>query len=134
MPPFRPHTALRLGACAGLVASLFASLGAAASPVSTSWSTYLRGGASEASPVLDELEHDTRLDLLGCSGRWCQVSDKGILGYVDRDALFLPRPPQPSAKPPPAGACFSSLADSYRGPKQLEFCQTGPGSAPAPAH
>lgn len=83
------------------VAAMMSGVGLAAAPgpaaVRVLWSTYLRAGPGEASETVFELEHDTRVTLDGCQGRWCRVKQGGAAGWIDRDALELPRSPAPAA-------------------------------------
>jgi hypothetical protein len=100
-----------------------------AAPASLHWSTYLRSGPGPAYPVLDELEHDTVLEVGGCNGGWCKVSSGGSTGYVDRDSLQLPEPPL-GAAPQPGSPCVRARVTSYPRPALREFCQDAAATAP----
>lgn len=91
-----------------------------------SWSTYLHTGPGDRFSVMEELYHDTAVDVLGCNDAWCRVSSDGIIGYVDKDALTLPQPP--SGKLPIGGpqGCFIAGQYSWRVPEPTRFCQTQP--------
>ena len=93
------------------------------------WSTYLRAGPSSAASVIDELFHDTAVTVSGCSGRWCQVRVGRTTGYVDRDALALPRPAPATASQDGAANCVTAGLNSYNGKAPVRFC-AAPG-APA---
>lgn len=101
---------------------------ASAAPVrgaaAIAWSTYLRAGPGQAYEAIDELEHDTRVQVVDCSGRWCRVSGASGSGYVDRDALDLPRTVAPQ---PPANAdCVVVGQADNRGPIPTRFCSAPP--------
>ena len=104
---------------------------AEAAPQRTTWSTYLRSGPGEIYPVIDELEHDTVVDVSGCGDRWCSVIDGSIPGYIDKDALALPKPPSRWAPAGGAEGCFVADQTGYRHPAPTQFCQTQPAAAPA---
>lgn len=97
---------------------------AAAAPVTVGWTTYLRSGPDYASPALTELEHDTRVDLKSCDGRWCRVSATGAQGFIDRDALSLPRTLAPV--PPARTGCVVAGQADNRGPIPTRFCSAQP--------
>ncbi len=108
------------------------SLGGAAeaTPQRTAWSTYLRSGPGETFPVIDELEHGVLLNVGSCGDRWCRVIDGATAGYIDKDALLLPKPPPAAA---PAGGpegCFVADQTGYRHPTPTRYCQTRPTAAP----
>ncbi len=111
-----PSAGLRTRAAPGAAALLFAlavgAQGAEAQPraAAVTWSTYLRAGAAQTSEALDEVEHGDRVRVLGCSDRWCEVVDDGLRGFVDRDALDLPRLPRPGEPPPRPTAAASPVA------------------------
>ncbi len=110
-------------ALAGLALAAGGLDAARASPGTNAWSTYLRSGPSGAAPVIDELEHDTALDVRSCAHRWCLVQDGQVQGYIDQDALTLPRPVPPAAA---SGPCFVADQDGYKKPTPMRFCQTKP--------
>ena len=118
-----PDAALR-SVAGGIVAAALLLAGARATAAeagaSVAWSTYLRSGPGEAYAALNELEHDTKVAVLGCDAHWCQVSDGGARGYVDRDALDLPRlqPPQPPSTDP----CVIVTQADDRKPRATRFC------------
>ena len=84
------------------------------------WSTYLRAGPGETYAAISELEHDSRIGLVGCDGRWCRVSGALGQGYVDRDALELPRTLAP--QPPARTDCVLVGQADNRGPISTRFC------------
>jgi uncharacterized protein YraI len=88
------------------------------------WSTYLRAGPGETYEAIAELEHDTRVGLVGCSARWCRVSGDAGQGYVDRDALTLPRTVAP--QPPANTDCVVAGQADNRGPIPTRFCSASP--------
>ena len=115
-------------------AAMAADVTSAPSPAAqkTAWSTYLRSGPGDAYPVLDELEHDTLVTVGGCSGRWCRIMKGSVSGYVDRDALMLPRPAPLAATVAGAETCFVADQPGYRRPAPTRFCQpqsTGAGAS-----
>ena len=97
-----------------------AALAAPPLPTVIAWSTYLRAGPGETYAAISELEHDTRVVLVGCSAQWCRVSGEAGRGYVDRAALEMPRTlaPQPPAR---ADCVIVGQADN-RGPILTRFC------------
>jgi len=115
----RKRLVLALGAFAGLTVC---AGGALASPATTHYSTYLRSGPGEAYPVLDEVEHDTRLDVGPCKAGWCAVSEGGVTGYVDADALTLARPIA-GAAPRTSNGCFTTSTSTYGNPGPRQFCE-----------
>ena len=90
------------------------------------WSTYLRAGPGETYAAITELEHDTRVSVVGCDGRWCRISDASGSGYVDRDALDLPRTLAP--QPPATMDCVVVGQADNRGPIPTRFCSARGGS------
>ena len=102
--------------------------GASAAPPSpptvTAWSTYLRSGPGETYAAISELEHDTPVKVVGCAGRWCRISTPDARGYIDRDALDLPRTLAPA--PPARTDCVVVGQVDDRKPIPTRFC-----SAPA---
>ncbi len=107
-------------ACMTLVAG---PAGAAEATSALAWSTYLRAGPSETSAALDELAHDVTVRVLGCDARWCHVADGTVQGYVDRDALALPRVPPPDASA--LGHCtIAALSDAPNG-APTRLCDSG---------
>ena len=117
---------------AGALAAAGAALAAgptapAPSPVretAIAWSTYLRAGPGETYAAISELEHDTPVKVMGCDGQWCQVSGAAIAGYVDRDALDLPRTLAP--QPPVSTDCVVAGQADNRGPIPTRFCSAAP--------
>lgn len=108
-----------------LAAAAAGVIGAAA-PAQTpiAWSTYLRNGPGETYTAVSELEHDTRVTVLGCTGGWCRVSGDTLQGWVDRDALALPRTSAP--KPPVDSGCVTALLKDNRRPMATRFCSAAP--------
>lgn len=103
-----------------VAAAMAGGVAAAGTPTSVAWSTYLRAAPSQTAPAIDELAHDVPVRVLGCDARWCHVADGTITGYVDRDALSLPRVPPPDAAA--LGHCtVAALADAPR-PDPTRFC------------
>jgi hypothetical protein len=103
---------------------------AEAAPQPTAWSTYLRSGPGDTFPVIDELEHGTLLNVGACSGRWCRVVDGSTIGYIDKDALFLPKPPPAAATVRGAQGCFVADQTGYKHPTPTRYCQSEPTAAP----
>ena len=97
---------------------------AAASPAVVGWSTYLRAGPAETAAAISELEHDTPVKLLGCDAGWCHVAIGSVDGYVDRDALALPRTLAPS--PPARRNCVTVGQADNRGEIATRFCPAAP--------
>ncbi len=116
----------RTGAAA--LAALLAAAGPAASaplrPTVVAWSTYLRAGPGETYAAISELEHDTRVVLVGCHGDWCRVSGASGQGYVDRASLELPRTLAP--QPPARTDCVVVGQADNRGPIPTRFCSASP--------
>lgn len=106
--------------CVGALAGLLATAAASPQPVVTAWSTYLRSGPGETYAAVSELEHDTPVRLAGCQGRWCRVSTVDARGFVDRDALDLPR--TAALKPPGRRDCVTVEQADDRKPIPTRFC------------
>lgn len=97
---------------------------AAAPSVAVAWSTYLRAGPGQTYAAISELEHDTRVKILGCDARWCRVSNASVDGYVDRDALDIPRTLAPD--PPARTDCVVVGQADDRKPIATRFCSAPP--------
>ena len=113
---------------ATVIALAFATLptpGVAAAQGKLAWSTYLRSGPGQTYRALDELEHGTPVTVAACSGRWCRISADGLEGFIDREALDLPRLPTPGSAASPA--CVVAGQTDARAPKPTRFC--GPSTA-----
>jgi hypothetical protein len=133
-PMSKNHPAIirRMGGIPGLTLLLLASLtasAASAAPTSLHWSTYLRAGPGETFQTIDELEHDTVVDVQNCANGWCRVLDGGSEGYVDQDALKLPATPPAAAPASGAQTCFTARQAGFQNPTR--FCPTAPAPAPA---
>jgi hypothetical protein len=126
-PPGLFAGALALAGLALLGVEL-AAAEAATAPVSIVWSTYLRTGPGSGFQVIDEIEHDTRVDLIGCKAHWCQVRSDGILGFVDQDSISLPRLSTGKAPAGGHGPCFVTGQYGYKGLAPTKFCQVRPKS------
>ncbi len=109
----------------GLAGTALAGM-ASAHPVSIVWSTYLRTGPGSGYPVLDEIQHDTRVDLRTCGAHWCQIVSGRTVGYVDRDSLKLPRLPTGGAAVGGSQGCFVAGQYAWRSPAMTRFCETKP--------
>ena len=112
-------------ALAALVAAVDPAAPAPLRSTVVAWSTYLRAGPGETYEAISELEHDTRLGLVGCDGRWCRVSGDAGQGYVDRSALELPRTLAP--QPPARTDCVVVGQADNRGPIPTRFCTAPAG-------
>lgn len=112
------HSVRALAASALLLSASAAAAGDKGTSVA--WSTYLRAGPGEVYAALDELEHDAKVAVLACDAHWCQVSDGGLRGYVDRDALDLPRIQAP--QPPSNDPCAIVTQADDRRPRSTRFC------------
>ena len=116
-----------------LVLMLLLAGGAAAVPPTSAvvgWSTYLRAGPSQTAVALDELEHDVRVRVLACDNGWCRVSAAAGTGFIDRDALTLPRVPRPDAA---ARDCVVALQADAPRPTPTRFCSTTAPGTGAPS-
>jgi hypothetical protein len=100
---------------------------AAAQPVKIVWSTYLRTGPGSGYAVVDEIQHDTLVDLRSCGAHWCQILSGRTVGYVDRDSIKLPRLPSGGAAIGGVQGCFVTGQYAWRTPAQTRFCETKPG-------
>ena len=110
-----------------VIASGLAAAGpvlAAPPPATVGWSTYLRTGPGETYAAISELEHDTQVMVLGCDRGWCRVSGASLQGYVDRDALELPRTLAPA--PPARRDCVVVGQADDRRPIATRFCSASP--------
>ncbi len=118
----------RLGrAAAGMLVGLALAGPALAQPIKIVWSTYLRTGPGSGYAVVDELQHDTLVDLRSCDAHWCQILSGRTVGYVDRDSIKLPRLPSGGAPIGGAQGCFVAGQYAWRIPAQTRFCETKPG-------
>ncbi len=111
----------------GLVVALALAGPASAQPVRIVWSTYLRTGPGSGYSVVDEIQHDTLVDLRTCGAHWCQILSGRTLGYVDKDSIKLPRLPSGAAAITGAQGCFVAGQYAWRSPAQTRFCETKPG-------
>ncbi len=100
---------------------------AAAQPVRIVWSTYLRTGPGSGYAVVDELQHDTLVDLRTCDAHWCQILSGRTVGYVDKDSIKLPRLPAGGAPVGGPQGCFVAGQYAWRTPAATRFCETKPG-------
>ncbi len=98
-----------------------------AQPVRVVWSTYLRTGPGSGYAVVDEIQHDTLVDLRSCGAHWCQILSGQTVGYVDRDSIKLPRLPSGAAPIGGGQGCFVAGQYAWRSPAQTRFCETKPG-------
>ncbi len=118
----------RLARAAGGMLVVLALAGpAVAQPVRIVWSTYLRTGPGSGYPVVDEIQHDTLVDLRTCGAHWCQILSGRTVGYVDRDSIKLPHLPLGSAAIGGGQGCFVAGQYAWRQPAQTRFCETKPG-------
>jgi uncharacterized protein YraI len=109
---------------AGLVG--FAPAVAAMSPPArTHWSTYLRAGPGSRFAVIDELRHDSAVTVRSCAHEWCEVLVGQTTGYINQDALRLPRPPAAESG---AQACFVANQTGWRKPTPTRFCESSAGA------
>ncbi len=122
-------TKRRRGArAAGTALAVMALAGPAlAQPVKIVWSTYLRTGPGSGYAVVDELQHDTLVDLKSCGAHWCQILSGRTVGYVDKDSIKLPRLPSGGAPIGGAQGCFVAGQYAWRQPANTRFCETKPG-------
>ncbi len=117
----------RLGRMAGGVLVALALAGpASAQPVRIVWSTYLRTGPGSGYAVVDEIQHDTLVDLRTCGAHWCQILSGRTIGYVDKDSIRLPRLPSGGAPIGGRQDCFVTGQYAWRTPAQTRFCETQP--------
>ncbi len=100
---------------------------AVAQPVKIVWSTYLRTGPGSGYAVVDELQHDTLVDLRTCGAHWCQILSGRTVGYVDKDSIKLPRLPSGGAATGGPQGCFVAGQYAWRQPAATRFCETKPG-------
>jgi len=76
---------------------------------------------------VDEIQHDTLVDLRTCGAHWCQILSGRTVGYVDKDSLKLPRLPSGGAPIGGPQGCFVAGQYAWRTPAQTRFCETKPG-------
>jgi len=123
MPAARHH----LGRLAAEILIGLALTGpAVAQPVRIVWSTYLRTGPGSGYAVVDEIQHDTLVDLRSCGAHWCQILSGRTVGYVDKDSIKLPRLPTGAAAIGGPQGCFVAGQYAWRAPAQTRFCETKP--------
>ncbi len=111
---------------AGVMAALALAGPALAQPVRIVWSTYLRTGPGSGYAVVDEIQHDTLVDLRACGAHWCQILSGRTVGYVDKDSIDLPRLPSGGAAIGGSQGCFVAGQYAWRTPAQTQFCETKP--------
>jgi hypothetical protein len=111
----------------GVLVVLAFAAPAVAQPVRIVWSTYLRTGPGSGYAVVDEIQHDTLVDLRTCGAHWCQILSGRTVGYVDRDSIKLPRLPSGAATIGGSQGCFVAGQYAWRTPAQTRFCETKPG-------
>jgi hypothetical protein len=109
------------------IAALALTGPATAQPVRIVWSTYLRTGPGSGFAVVDEIQHDTLVDLRSCGPRWCEILSGRTVGYVDKDSIKLPRLPSGAAAVGGPQGCFVAGQYAWRTPAQTRFCETKPG-------
>ncbi len=114
-------------AAGGMLVVLTLAGSAVAQPVKIVWSTYLRTGPGSGYAVVDEIQHDTLVDLRSCGAHWCQILSGRTVGYVDKDSIKLPRLPSGGAPIGGAQGCFVAGQYAWRTPAQTRFCETKPG-------
>jgi hypothetical protein len=100
---------------------------AIAQPVTIVWSTYLRSGPGSGYAVMDEIQHDTVVDLRTCGAHWCEIMSGRTVGYVDKDSIKLPRLPSGGATIGGAQGCFVAGQYAWRAPALTRFCETKSG-------
>jgi hypothetical protein len=110
----------------GVVAALMLATPSVAQPLRLTWSTFLRTGPGSGYAVVDEIQHDTLIDVRQCGAHWCQILSGRTLGYVDRDAITLPRLPAGSAPVGGPQGCFVAGQYAWRTPANTRFCETKP--------
>jgi hypothetical protein len=108
------------------VCGLSASAPAEAASQRLAWSTFLRAGPGDRYAVIDEIEHSTPVQVLGCATGWCRIQDGRTTGYIDQDALTLARPATGWAPAAAEADCFVAGQVSNRGAAPTRFCGTTP--------
>ena len=94
----------------GLAAAALMTAPAPPSAV-VSASTYLRAAPAASARVIDEVEHDSRVVVLGRTDAWVHVRQGAVEGFVDAAAVNLP-----AARAGGGGGCVRvKLADDLRG-------------------
>jgi hypothetical protein len=121
------RTALKLAVGLSLgVLGLSAAGAAEAAPQRLAWSTFLRAGPGDQFAALDEIEHSTSVEVLGCAAGWCRIQEGRTVGYIDQDALTLPKVPGGATPPASAPNCFVAGQVSYPEAAPTRFCETAP--------
>jgi len=90
------------------------------------WSSYLRDGPHDTARVIDEITRGTVIDVGACNRNWCRVKVEGATGYIDRDAISFPSPPNGQRKISGAQGCFWDKQYSFRTPDETQFCSIDP--------
>ena len=87
------------------------------------WTAYMRNFPSIHAMVIDEIEHDRIVDVIGCNDAWCMVRYGRAEGYIETSALdgnigrtALRGPLNPNA------GCFWADQPAYVGLRPQEFC------------
>ncbi len=82
--------------------------------------TFLRAGPGLEYSVTDEVDHEAALDVLKCTGDWCEVRFEGSIGWVMASTVTQATPaPVP---PHEAQACFVDRQAGYGKGEQTRFC------------
>ena len=105
---------------AGAAALLASALPASAWTGHATRATFLRAGPGLQYAVTDEVDRDAALDVLKCSGDWCEARYEGVVGWVMAATVRQAAPPP--AAPHGTQACFEDRQAGYGRGERTRFC------------
>ena len=83
--------------------------------------TFLRAGPGLDYAVTDEVDRESRLDVLKCAGAWCEVRFEGVVGWVQAATVAQPAP-APAAQPHGTQPCFDDRQAGYGKGERTRLC------------
>lgn len=90
-----------------------------ADPVAAGWTGFMRAGPGEGSPVIDEVDAGTVVDVQSCGAGWCRVVANRAVGYLPQ--ALLPTGPAAAAASGEQ-ACFRSPDFTRHGEGVMVYC------------
>ena len=97
---------IRITLITAIAALALGVVSAMASPATMNTSALVFAGPDSSSGPVNKVGPGQSVDLLGCSGGWCQITLDGITGYVPQSTVSTgarvpPQPQQPQPQPQP---------------------------------
>jgi len=92
---------IRTAVITAVAALAMGVVSAMAAPATTNTSVLVFAGPDSNSGLVNKLGSGQSVDLLGCSGGWCQITQGGITGYVAQGSISAGGPPAPQPQPAP---------------------------------